>query len=227
MRTNDLADRDEAASGDAPRKTEQGVAGSSALTQAGARHDAATVPRRILVWGATGSGKTTLTRRLADLLGLGVIEIDSLFWKPGWEEASPQEFRQKVLEAIARYPQGWVSDGNYFRVRDLLLPRADAIVWLKLPWRVSFWRLLRRTITRAWRADELWNSNRESWRTAFLSRDSILWWSIGHHREHRRHLAQALTEVPAGTPVYVLRSSRDVRSFTMAIAHRVSASGSA
>ncbi len=37
-------------------------------------------PRRILVAGTAGAGKTTLARRVAALLGLPHIEIDALPW---------------------------------------------------------------------------------------------------------------------------------------------------
>ena len=49
--------------------------------------------RRILIWGATGSGKTTLARRLGEALNLSVIELDDLFWQPDWQETPAEEFR--------------------------------------------------------------------------------------------------------------------------------------
>ena len=176
-------------------------------------------PRRILVWGATGSGKTTVARALGETLGLGVIEMDALFWETGWAETPLPAFREKVIAALGAQPHGWVSDGNYFRVRDILIPAADTIVWLKLPWRVSFWRLLRRTIARTLRREALWGTNRESLRNAFLSRESVLWWSIRRHREHRRNLARALADVPRHADVHVLASSRDVSAFIERTAH--------
>ena len=41
----------------------------------------------------------------------------------------------------------WVIDGNYSEARDIVWPRATAIVWLDYSWRVIAWRLLTRTIT--------------------------------------------------------------------------------
>jgi adenylate kinase family enzyme len=40
-------------------------------------------PRRVLVAGTSGAGKTTLASRVAALLDLPHIEIDALFHGPG------------------------------------------------------------------------------------------------------------------------------------------------
>jgi hypothetical protein len=53
------------------------------------------------------------------------------------------------------------------------------------------WRTLRRTLLR----EELWNGNRERFREAFLSRDSLLWWALTTHRS-RREKYQAVFAQP-------------------------------
>jgi ADP-ribose pyrophosphatase YjhB (NUDIX family) len=40
--------------------------------------------RRILIYGVTGSGKTTLAARLAGATGIGWHCVDDLSWEPGW-----------------------------------------------------------------------------------------------------------------------------------------------
>ena len=179
-----------------------------------ARQPIAVAPayRRIVIYGATGFGKTTLARRLGDVLGLGVIELDALFWQPDWQVTLDDEFRAKILLALEACPQGWVCDGNYRRVADLTLAQADTVIWLRLPWRTSFWRLLKRTVGRAWTRVPMWAGNTESWRQSFMSRDSILWWSISHHRSHVRNTRRRLAEMPHEARVYELRSSLEVEA---------------
>ena len=46
---------------------------------------------RILVIGCPGAGKSTLSRQLGEKLGLPVIHLDRLFWKPGWVESTREE----------------------------------------------------------------------------------------------------------------------------------------
>src|SRR4051812_39023726 len=140
--------------------------------------------RRIAVVGSSGSGKTTFARRLATPLGVRHIELDAFHWGPGWTEVDNDSFRRGVAEALEA--EGWVTDGNYSKVRDLYLARVDTVVWLDLPLRTCVWRILRRTARRARTGEELWGTgNRESWRNQ-LTRDSLVWWLITTHRRRRR-----------------------------------------
>ena len=92
------------------------------------------IGRRISVRGHTGSGKTTVARQLGSALGLPVVELDTLFWRPNWQETPLEEFRAKVVEALAKHDDGWVCAGNYnSAVADLVLPMADTVVWLRPP----------------------------------------------------------------------------------------------
>jgi hypothetical protein len=116
-----------------------------------------------------------------------------------------------VLDTLQRHNDGWVCDGNYHMVRDLVLSHADAVVWLKLPFRVVYPRLVWRTVSRAWNKQELWNTNRESWRLSFTSKDSILLWGITHWRAHFRGVTQSIADHGPHLPVVELRSAGEVR----------------
>ena len=92
---------------------------------------------------------------------------DALFHGPGWTEPPVEEFRLRV--ATATDGSGWIVDGNYeSSLGDLVLERADTVVWLDVPLRVALTRVTRRTIRRIRTNEELWNRNRESWRGGFL-----------------------------------------------------------
>src|SRR5688572_17867037 len=172
------------------------------------------VGRRVLVWGATGSGKTTFARRLGAMLGLPAIELDALFWNANWVDTPAEEFKARVSAALASAAGGWVCDGNYRgRLGDLALTQADTVVWLHLPWRVSFWRVFKRTVGRAWTKEQMWAGNTESWRLGFMSKDSILWWSISHHQDAVRNARAGLATLGSGQQAYELRSAREVEAF--------------
>lgn len=141
-------------------------------------------PRRVAVVGTSGSGKTTFSRRLAARLGVQHVELDALFWLPDWQEPDETDFRARVEAAMAG-DAGWVADGNYSRIRDLVFGRADTVVWLDLPLRTCLWRTVRRTMQRARNDELLWGTNRERWRRSF-GRDSLAWWVITTHRRRRR-----------------------------------------
>ena len=170
----------------------------------------ATIGRRIAVYGPSGSGKTTLGRQLGELLDLPVVELDAIHHLPNWQERPLDEFRSIVTSTLDGYEDGWVCDGNYGGVREFVLGRADTVVWLRLPFHVVYWRLLTRTIVRSWRREELWNGNRESFRLAFFSRDSILLWGISHWRDHHKHFERDLARYAHTDDVRILRSPREV-----------------
>jgi adenylate kinase family enzyme len=141
--------------------------------------------RRVAVFGTTGSGKSTLAERLAARHGLRLVELDALFWGPDWQPAPLELFRHRVEREIR--DGDWIVVGNYGQVRDLVWRQADTLIWLDLPFALVMWRLLRRTLRRVWSREELWGTgNRETFRNAFLSRDSILLWAIKTHRRNRQ-----------------------------------------
>lgn len=116
--------------------------------------------RSLVVVGSTGSGKSTLAAELATKLNLAFIELDALYWEPGWREAPVKVFRARV-DAATRTP-AWVVAGNYHILRYIVWPRAEAIIWLDYSLPATFWQLLTRTLHRALTREVLWNGNRES-----------------------------------------------------------------
>ncbi|MBI2856316.1 MAG: adenylate kinase [Chloroflexi bacterium] len=165
---------------------------------------------RIVIVGSTGAGKTTLARHLSRLLDVSHIELDALNWEANWITAPTDVFRQRVWNALVG--ETWVVDGNYSAVRDLVWPRATALIWLDYPLRVLAWRLLRRTLRRTLRKEELWNGNRERFLAQFLSRDSLFLWLLRTYWRRRRNYP-LLLEQPEHSHLEVvhLRSQGETR----------------
>ena len=175
------------------------------------------IGRRIVVYGPTCSGKSTVASHIAQCIEVPHIELDAVFWAPQWVEKPLEEFRAEVSTLLSRCVDGWVCDGNYSRVRDLILPLADTVVWLRPPFIVVFWRALKRTIIRCWKGELLWGTNCESWRQSFLSRDSLLLYAITSWRRHHERTGQALEEIPHHAAVLELRSVREIEEFVISL----------
>jgi len=146
---------------------------------------------RVNVIGGTGSGKTTFCSRLSASLGTPHIEMDRLFHKPNWCEPKAEEFQRIVAEAL----QGneWVLDGNYHsKTHEIKWSRATAIIWLDKSFPRTVTQSVGRSVRNIVSAKELWpgTGNRETFRRAFFSRQSILLWMLTtYHRVHRRYSA--------------------------------------
>ena len=150
--------------------------------------------RRVSVVGSTGSGKTTLGRELAAILGVPHVELDALFWGPRWSQPSPEAFCSRVREATAT--ERWVVDGNYggSGARDIVWALADTVVWLDFPLGVILARLFGRTNERIRWGGELWpgTGNVETFREQYLSRKSLYLYAVTTYRRHRRQLSDLL-----------------------------------
>ena len=62
--------------------------------------------RRVNLLGVSASG-VDARAALAARLGVPFVEVDALHHGPNWQEASPEELRAKVEEAMAA-SEGWV-----------------------------------------------------------------------------------------------------------------------
>ena len=157
---------------------------------------------RMVVVGTTGSGKTTVGRRIAKALGAPFIEMDALNWGPNWTERPLEVFREELAEAIRG--SSWVLDGNYSKVRDVYLPNANTIVWLDYPFLVNFWQLLTRIFRRGVKGEVLWNGNVERLATHFFTRDSLILWFFKSYWRRRRTYPE-LFSGPEGSHLKVIR----------------------
>jgi adenylate kinase family enzyme len=163
-------------------------------------------PRRVSIVGSTGTGKTTMGRELAAILGVPHVELDALAWGPNWTIVDDDTFLSRVREALAA--NGWVVDGNYGGrgARQMAWASADTVVWLDLSLPVIFRRLLQRTTARIKDGRELWpgTGNRETIRNAFFSRESLFVWAAKTYWRRKRNYS-ALFELPEHAHLTKLR----------------------
>jgi adenylate kinase family enzyme len=162
--------------------------------------------RRVSVVGNTGSGKTTLARILANRLGVPHVELDAIFHQPDWTPLPTDAFRKAVTDAVAG--DGWVVDGNYSSVRDMVWDRADTVVWLDLPRHSVMRQVIARTVRRMITREELWNGNRERWRNLIDGDESIIAWAWTHHATYHHRYAAAASDFACAHLRFVRLASR-------------------
>jgi adenylate kinase family enzyme len=143
--------------------------------------------RRIIVVGTSGSGKSFVAKRLAEILSVPYVCNDAIHWRGGWTP-NPPPLRFAEYELATR-GDGWTYDGNIGSMRDpehfLLAERADTLVWINLPRFEVMRLLLTRTLKRTLTKESLWHGNRETWRGSFASSDSVIAWSWRTYDKHK------------------------------------------
>jgi nicotinamide riboside kinase len=147
--------------------------------------------KRVLIIGPGASGKSTLARSLAGITGLRVIELDKLFWQPGFVETPRNqwlEIQQRLVEESE-----WIMDGDLgtHDAVEVRLRAADTIVFLDFAPAQCAWRAIRRSRERL----DFWL------------------WLFRYRSQSRPFLMKAIRAHAPGAALHVLRSSLAVRRF--------------
>ncbi|MFI9488068.1 AAA family ATPase [Promicromonospora sp. NPDC052451] len=177
--------------------------------------------RRVSVVGASGSGKSTFARRLAERLDVRHVELDALYWGPGWTPRPQEDFVRDAERAVAE--EAWVVDGNYSVLQHAVWARADTVVWIDPPAPVVLAQVYRRSFRLAAEQTELWpgTGNRQPWHDVVRpwASDSIVRWAWSQLRRHPELYGAAMTD-PANTHLtfHRLRSRRAADGFLVQVA---------
>ncbi len=166
---------------------------------------------RIAIVGSSGSGKSTLARRVAERTGWPHIEFDRYYHQKDWTPQNPAVLKAQIGAELQA--DHWVSDGNYQSVLgDLVSARAETIVVYDLPRSLVTRQLVRRTIRRVVRREELWNGNREPLTnlTRWDPTKNVIRWSwTNHHKYRDGYRAAAESGAWAQADVVWVRRHRD------------------
>ncbi len=148
------------------------------------------IPHRILIYGVTGSGKTTLAQKLGEITGNPWFQADELTWNPGWEMVPDEIQRERISDVVNR--EVWILDTAYGKWIDIPLLRAQMIICLDYPRIVSLSRLILRAFKRAIDKQPVCNGNIETWKNLFSKESIVLWHfkSFDRKRERMRNWAR-------------------------------------
>ena len=83
---------------------------------------------KIIITGCCGSGKSTLSRKLADRTGLPLYHLDMIWWRPDETHIPREEFDRILGELTAG--ERWIIEGDYSRTYELQLRACDTLIFL-------------------------------------------------------------------------------------------------
>ena len=87
--------------------------------------------KKVIVIGCPGSGKSTLSKKLNQIIGIPVVHLDMLYWNSDRTIVDKEIFLRKQLSTIQK--KEWIMDGNYASTMELRLQACDTVIFLDYP----------------------------------------------------------------------------------------------
>ena len=163
---------------------------------------------RIIIFGFSGGGKSTLARNLGERLGIEPTHLDRLHWLPGWVENTRENQTKALYEVLKR--EKWIIDGNYrttmWQERLNLCGTAIFIDVNRFSCLFRAWKRSRiyKGITRP----DMGEGCEEKFDLEFAK------WVFIEGRKKRKELLHLIkTLKDSGKNTYILRSIRDIDNF--------------
>lgn len=162
--------------------------------------------RRVAVIGCPGAGKSTFALRMGAILGIEVIHLDLLYWRPGWVRTPTEEWLEAQRAAL--HGAAWIVDGNYGASLDQRLAASDTVIFLYYPRALCMWRAVGRVLRSPWvHRPDMAPGCRERLDLEFLR---FIW---TFRNAKRPGIVRRLQAAPPSTRVVYLRSSREADAF--------------
>ena len=98
--------------------------------------------QRIMIFGRSGSGKSTFAHRLHVAIGLPLHHLDRHFFVENWVERDYQEFLNIQRSIIDQ--DEWIIDGNSIRSLEMRYQRAELCLYFNYPRLICYYRVFKR-----------------------------------------------------------------------------------
>ncbi len=86
---------------------------------------------KIIIIGCPGSGKSTLTRKLCEMLNYPVLHLDKIYHIDNERHITREELKEKVY-SFATENKDWIIDGNYKATISQRVELADTVILLDM-----------------------------------------------------------------------------------------------
>lgn len=162
--------------------------------------------KRVLIIGCSGSGKSTMARKLHHLTGLPIIHLDKEYWKPNWIETTPTEWEQIIRRLVHR--PTWIMDGNFAGTLNLRIPAADTIIFLDYPTLICIYRTIKRMI-------RYWGRSRPDMTEGCNERFDwpFFHFILTYRTKRRQDILEKLRAAPTHKSTYIFKNDQQVKDY--------------
>ena len=168
--------------------------------------------KKVAVFGNAGGGKSTLSKKLAEITGLPLHILDKIQYQTGGEEIENSDFKQ-VHDRIINSNE-WIIDG--YGCLETLWQRldvADTLIYIDLPLSRHFFWVSKRLIMGLFRNPEGWPENSPIIKSS-LNSYSVL---LACHKKLTPIYREYVKEARNTKKVYHLQSVKSISQFLKGI----------
>jgi adenylate kinase family enzyme len=161
--------------------------------------------KRVVIIGSGGAGKSTLARRLGEILKLEVLHLDQLYWKPNWVEPPKDEWIQTVAGLLQK--ETWIMDGNFGGTMEMRLEACDTAIFLDFPRTICLYRVFKRWLKyRTTNRPDMTEGCNEKIDWEFLG------WIWNFRKTTKPQIEERLQKIASKKTVIRLKSAREVEN---------------
>lgn len=166
--------------------------------------------KKVAVFGKPGSGKSQLSKQLASCTSLPLYPLDSLAYRANGERV-PAEIFKAEHDAILQ-TERWIMDGlgpiDSFYQR---LQAADTLIYIDLPYPLSYWFVTKRLLKALWQRPEGWPDGSSVVKGTLQSYKTLRLCP----RFWNQALVQQLNELADGKSLHIITSIKQLNGFTL------------
>ena len=164
--------------------------------------------KKVAVFGNTGAGKSTTSKKLAEITSLPLYVLDTIKYRSGGREVPHDKYLDAHSQILAC--DEWVIDGfGCLESTWKRLSEADTLVYIDLPIRVHFFRVTKRFLKGLFFPPVGWPENTPLFKSTLTSY-RVLWLC---HKKLTPKYRQFVAKAESSKEVYHLRSRAEILNF--------------